>query len=401
MRPLLALLLLVLALPAAAAGRMCTTRDVLVFGDVATGTRVQQGVTVSNCGTDSWSFTDVSAHPATAAAFGIATTCATGRTLVPGESCAIDVTFAPLAAGQMSGGLWLHNTTSTPDQIVTFYGRGVDVRAGSATLEFSPAPLSFEAQVVGKTSAPRTLALRNRGPGTLTLSALVLNGPAAYDFRSPGTCVLGVPMPAGGACELYVTFTPAAAGTRLARLNVDAPELASLALLDIGGTGVVAAAPATPTVDVVEFVNAPLAHWFLTAVPEEAAAIDAGVVGPEWQRTGYTFRAYASDGTAGQPVCRFFGTPGVGPSAHFFTADTAECAQVKADPHWRYEGIAFRALLPAAGACPPGTDAVVRFFRPGADVLQSRHRYVRDAAERARMRDGAWIEEGPVFCSPA
>lgn len=399
MRPLLVLFLFALALPAAASGRMCTSRDVLVFGDVVTGARVQQGVAVTNCGAEPWSFTDVGTHPATAAAFDIATTCATGRTLAPGESCAIDVTFAPLTAGQRSGGLWLHNTTSTPDQIVTFYGRGVDARAGSAVLEFAPSPLAFGAQDVGTTSSPQTLALRNRGPGSLTLSALVINGPAAYEFGAPGTCLLGVAMPAGAACELFVTFTPGAAGTRLARLNVDAPELAGLALLDISGLGI-AAVPPVPTVEVVEFYHAPLEHWFLTAVPAEAAAIDAGVVGPDWQRTGYTFRAYAADGSAGLPVCRFFGTPGRGPSAHFYTADADECAQVKVNPYWRYEGIAFRASLPAGGGCPAGSAAVVRYFRPGADVLASRHRYVLDAAERNRMRDGGWIEEGPVFCSP-
>jgi len=38
---------------------------------------------------------------------------------------------------------------------------------------------------------------------------------------------------------------------------------------------------------------------------------------------------------------------------------------------------------------------------PGLSVSASRHRYVRDVAEIARMRSVGWIEEGPVFCSPA
>jgi serine protease len=119
-------------------------------------------------------------------------------------------------------------------------------------------------------------------------------------------------------------------------------------------------------------------------------------------RTGYTFKGYAVDSPAPGAinVCRFFGTPGIGPSAHFFTADPAECALVKANPRWLYEGIAFSARLPSAGACPAGTEAVVRFDWPGSDVSQSRHRYVRDPGEQQRMRDARWIEEGPVFCSP-
>ena len=84
----------------------------------------------------------------------------------------MDVTFAPAAPGQVSGGLWLHNTTTTPDQIVTFYGRGVDAQAGTATLEFEPGPLAFAPQVVGTTSTAQTLTLRNLGPADLTMTAL-------------------------------------------------------------------------------------------------------------------------------------------------------------------------------------------------------------------------------------
>jgi len=52
------------------------------------------------------------------------------------------------------------------------------------------------------------------------------------------------------------------------------------------------------------------------------------------------------------------------------------------------------------GLCAAGMDAVIRFFWPGADVSQSRHRYVRDAVTLGQMRTAGWIEEGPVFCSP-
>ena len=398
----LVLLLLFVAGTACADGRICISRDVLLFGEQAVGTSVTQSASVANCGDAPFAFTGVSVHPATAPSYTIVTTCTTGQTLAPGASCDAHVTFAPSVPGQVSGGLWLHNTTGTADQIITFYGRGVDARTGTATLVFEPGTLAFPAQAVGTTSSAQTLTLRNLGPADLTMTALVLNGPQAYDFRFPGTCMLGIALPAGASCDLYFYFSPAATGTRLARLNVDAPQLASLAMTTISGTGI-AAAPSPPTVDAIEFYNASLNHYFLTAVPQEADAIDKGAVGPGWVRTGFTFRAYAADADAKEamPVCRFFGTPGLGPDAHFFTADAAECALVKANARWWYEGIAFRALVPAAGSCPAATAAVVRFYSPGLDVSASRHRYVRDAAEIARMRSAGWIEEGPVFCSPA
>jgi hypothetical protein len=382
-------------------GRICASRDVLLFGDQAVGTAVTQAAVVSNCGDAPFAFTEVSLHPATAPAYHVASTCATGQSLAPGQSCRIDVTFAPTAPAQVSGAVWLYNTTSTASQLVTFYGRGIDATSGTASLKLVPSPLVFAPQSVGTPSPPRTLTLQNLGPGPLTLRALVLNGPAAWEYGIEGTCGIGEALPAGRACELYFTFTPAATGVRPAQLNIDAPELASLAVMSISGTGVAAPPPPTP-VDVVEYYHAPLNHYFLTADPVEAAALDDGRLGTDWQRTGRGFKAYAA-GTAGADavdVCRFFGTPGVGPSSHFFTGDAAECAAVRGNPHWLDEGIAFRAILPAGGTCPASTDAVLRFFWPGAEVSQSRHRYARDPATIAALRGAAWIEEGPVFCSP-
>ncbi|MEO6565369.1 MAG: choice-of-anchor D domain-containing protein, partial [Casimicrobiaceae bacterium] len=288
-----------LAADAFAGGRICITRDIIVFGNLATGSVATQSSVVSNCGDQPWTLTDVSIHPATAPSYRVATSCTTGRALAPAEACSIDVTFAPITPGQVSGGVWLHNSTSTPDQIVTFYGRGVDVQAGSATLQFMPGTLSFAGQAVGTTSPLQTLVLRNLGPSTLTLKALVLNGPNALDFRAPGNCMLGVPIPAGGTCELYVNFTPSAVGSRSAKLNVDAPELATLGLLSIVGNAI---ASGPTAVDIIEFYNAPLNHYFLTAVPEEATAIDQGEVGPHWLRTGLSFRSYAPATTLGNAV---------------------------------------------------------------------------------------------------
>ncbi len=391
---------LVAASSALADGRICTSNDVLLFGNRPVGTAASQTATVTNCGDQPWSFTDVSVHAATASAYHVASTCASGQALGPGQACAISVTFAPLVPGQVSGGVWLHNTTTTPDQLLTFYGRGISAQSGTATLEFAPASANFAAQIVGTQSPPLTIELRNLGPSPLVPSALVLNGPAAYDYRTEGSCAVGNSVPPGGSCTLSFFFLPTMSGVRSANLVVDAPQLATLAIMWIDGVATDAAAP---TVDVVEFFHPPTNHYFLTASAAEEAAIDAGLVGLGWVRTGQSFHAWAdtqSAPTAALAVCRFFGTPGLGPSSHFFTANPAECAAVKMNPGWIYEGIAFNALLPVGGACAQGSAAVIRFFRGGASVSESRHRYVQDAVELARMRAAGWIEEGPVFCSP-
>src|SRR6059058_6118323 len=115
------------------------------------------------------------------------------------------------------------------------------------------------------------------------------------------------------------------------------------------GTG--AATAAEPTATVVEYYNTVLGHYFITADPAEVAGIEAGSAGPGWQRTGGEFGAFRSstDAPGLSPVCRFYGTPGVGPNSHFYTADPAECAGVKANAEWSYERIAFYIATPSSG----------------------------------------------------
>lgn len=156
-----------------------------------------------------------------------------------------------------------------------------------------------------------------------------------------------------------------------------------------------------PTAQVVEFYNQALNHYFITAFPEEAAMLDAGTTVKGWTRTGVTFNAWQSPGDdpLAVAVCRFFGTPNVGPDSHFYTADAAECATVKANPHWTYEAIAFHIRLPQGGSCPADTQAVYRSFYPGASVSQSNHRFLPDLTMHQKMAGSSTLE-GVVMCAP-
>jgi len=403
LRCLPCLLLLVVSTASLAQSRICIDHDTITFGDRPVGTSATVAVTVSSCGSASFSFIDVSVYPATGAGFTIDSTCATGMTLPAGQSCTAVVRFAPTTAGQQSGALWLRNTTSTPAQLVTFYGRGTSCAAGTSTLAFSPSLLQFDDTALGATSASVRLELQNRGSVAITLSALVMNGPAAYDFNGTGDCAVGRAIPAGGSCHLDMVFTPVALGSRIANLNVDAPQLASLAILRLAGAGVSAAVSAPPAaVDIVEFHHASLDHYFLTADAAEIAMIDAGGLGSEWSRTGRRLRGWATSTpvTGAVDTCRFFGTPGLGPDSHFYTVDADECAAVKSDAFWTYEGIAFRVLpRSSAGACPTGASVVQRVYKPAADVTGIRHRYVTTQGDVETMKAAGWVLEGPVFCS--
>lgn len=156
-----------------------------------------------------------------------------------------------------------------------------------------------------------------------------------------------------------------------------------------------------PTAQAIEFYSASLNHYFITAFPDEAAMLDAGVLVKGWVRTGVTFSVWraAGDDPAAVAVCRFFGTPSVGPDSHFYTADAAECATVKANPNWTYEAIAFYVEVPKSGTCAAGTDAVYRSFYPGATVSQSNHRFLPDLTMHQKMAGSSTLE-GVVMCAP-
>jgi serine protease len=150
---------------------------------------------------------------------------------------------------------------------------------------------------------------------------------------------------------------------------------------------------------VVEYRNEALDHYFLTAEPAEAAMLDAGVVVPGWTRTGFEFKAWAADAGNGGPACRFFGTPGRGPTSHFYTIDPDECDDVRRNPDWQFEAFAFAASAPQAELCPADRMTVTRLYNDGKGG-QANHRYLTSRSEMAAMLQQGWFVEGAVFCTP-
>ena len=149
---------------------------------------------------------------------------------------------------------------------------------------------------------------------------------------------------------------------------------------------------------VVEYYNGSLDHYFLTAEPAEAAMLDAGVVVPGWQRTGFNFKERPAGDPRGVAACRFFGTPGIGPNSHFYTIDAAECAKVRGNPFWTFESLAFNADAPVANDCTPDRVPVARLYNNGMRG-QASHRYTTSHSEVRELTQRGWMVEGNVFCA--
>ena len=149
-------------------------------------------------------------------------------------------------------------------------------------------------------------------------------------------------------------------------------------------------------VDVVEFYNAALDHYFVTAYPGEIAKLDNGTfVG--WQRTGQSFKAFdAADTSPGSaPVCRFYGLPSVGLDSHFYTAFPEECEYVVRNfsGAWQFESanIFEVAVSEKTGECPQGFRPLYRTFNQRSDI---NHRYATDERIQAAMVVKGWRPEG-------
>jgi hypothetical protein len=170
---------------------------------------------------------------------------------------------------------------------------------------------------------------------------------------------------------------------------------AALAILAVPQTST---APPPTQVGVVEFYNAALDHYFITANPDEMAKLDSGVF-KGWARTGESFNAFGAGSLARspsrRPVCREYGNPLYGLDSHFYSASPEECSasMVTTSGSWLLEATeVFQLDLPdASGNCPAGDVPVYRIWNKRRD---SNHRYTTKASIRDQMVAKGGIAEG-------
>jgi streptogramin lyase len=225
----------------------------------------------------------------------------------------------------------------------------------------------------------------------------------------------------------FVThFTPPSSVARLSVFaNADA-QSSGLYLDPDGGVYVsdpqnwqlakISTAEATAAGDtfVIEYYNAGLGHYFITAEPLEAAAIVQGSAASGWMRTGQSWKGWLTGPVSGAAqVCRFYGSSEIdpatgarrGPNSHFYTLPPDLCAAVKAEAGWVYEPAGTFWKLPAASAgadgCPAGAQPVYRAYNNRYAENDSNHRYMVDPSLYASMIAAGWSGEGAVMCAPS
>jgi hypothetical protein len=174
----------------------------------------------------------------------------------------------------------------------------------------------------------------------------------------------------------------------------------------LGGATLPSASPKLAVA--VEYYHAGWNMYFVTALPNEIAALDGGAFGGVWLRTGKQFNVYALEGApaSSSTVWRFLSTEFAPKSSHVYTANNIEYDALVSGAlaDWQLEGPVFSAPLPASdGTCPEGSIPVYRLYNNDMGGAPN-HRLITDVNDFAQMVTAGWSPEGQgvgvEFCSP-
>ncbi len=141
-----------------------------------------------------------------------------------------------LTAGDFNrdGGLDLAAGAITLDSVGTPKASAVSVLLNVSVVALFPNVLSFGQESLGSSSEPETILLSNPSAAPVQISRISINGADAADFAETNTCDSKV-LP-GGNCNVSVTFTPTASGTRTAALTISDDALARQQVISLTGT---------------------------------------------------------------------------------------------------------------------------------------------------------------------
>jgi hypothetical protein len=286
-----------------------------------------------------------------------------------------------------------------------------------------PAPNAWLGQAVNQAALPggriKTAAICGRPAAAVGLVSNPVSASAATHRSAAVTCPTGYLATGGGAMSgssgssIVTVSTPTKAGAARpvdqttgtlaapAGWHADLFNHAAAGSDDIavGATCVkVAETPEGAAVNVYEFYNSTLKHFFRTSSAGEADAIDGGSAGPGWQRTADNFVAFAPGyGDRGNDVCRFYT---FGANSHFYTAFAEECEGLQSPASgWVYESLAYRIPLPQGGQCGADTVPVHRLYNNRFMFNDSNHRFTTQPANIAPLEAQGWVYEGVAFCA--
>ncbi len=189
-------------------------RTELAFGGQQVGGASDAGaVEVANLGSAPLEVARVRLAGDAAADFALRDGCSR-RTVAPGKTCRLEVTFRPRAAGDKEARLEIASDATAEPQTVALSGLGL--WTGPA-FQAAPREIDFGEQRVGRPAEARETVLTNRSAEPASIAGLATSGDG---FEVDGAACLGRALPPGADCRVRVAFTPAADGPAAGGLTV-------------------------------------------------------------------------------------------------------------------------------------------------------------------------------------
>jgi phospholipase C len=213
---------------------LTTSPGQLTFGVQTLGTTSpSQAIVVSNTGTSPVSVSSIVMSEMNGGDFHETDTCTASPIPASGGTCTINVTFTPTGSGTRIGTLNITDNGLPTRITVNLTGTG-----SSALL--TPQGLTWKDQIVGTTSAVRTIKLTNTSTtSVLNVSNVALNGGNSSDFVQNNNCTSGSPLPPAGYCTITLTFKPSLIGAEAATLSVSDDGGGSPQTVSLSGTGTI------------------------------------------------------------------------------------------------------------------------------------------------------------------
>ncbi len=107
--------------------------------------------------------------------------------------------------------------------------------SAAPAVAFTPTSLTFAAQAIGTTSAPRSITVTNTGNAGLFINSAAV--PNTLDFTEVSDGCSGLTLAAGTSCSVSITFSPTAPGMRSAMFTLTDNAANSPQTVPLTGTG--------------------------------------------------------------------------------------------------------------------------------------------------------------------
>ncbi|HEX8433781.1 choice-of-anchor D domain-containing protein [Archangium sp.] len=211
----------------------------LPFGEVRVGTNSLKTVKLSNKGTGPLVITGLSTG--TSSLFTLVSPPGTPFTLAAGAEEVLTVKYSPTTESTPTGTGSMTEDTGTltvttrdsdwPSVAVSLSGRGVKPH-----LVLEPSPLAFGSQIVGETSTPRAVKVRNTGTGPVRISGMSISTGTPFSIFSTTTAFN---LLAGASEDIQVKFSPTSKGNFSATLTLFTDDTTrSTVTVALSGAGV-------------------------------------------------------------------------------------------------------------------------------------------------------------------